>query len=236
MDYGNLRLIGTSHIAKQSLKDVKKAFEDFEPEIVAIELDRRRLVALMNKKKVRGPGIKDIRRVGIKGFIFSIIGAWVENKLGKLVGVAPGSEMMAAVKIAKKKKIPLALIDQDIEITLKRFSNELTWREKWNFVADIFKAAVLRKRENLEFDLTKVPTKEVIDKLISKVRVRYPSVYKVLIKERNEVMAKNLAFLMRKDPDKKILGIIGAGHEEEMIGLIAEKDSHNIYTVTFESE
>lgn len=236
MDYGNLRLIGTSHIAKQSLKDVKKAFEEFEPEIVAIELDKRRLMALMSKKKVRGPGIKDIRKVGIKGFIFSIIGAWVENKLGKLVGVAPGSEMMAAVRLAKKKKIVLALVDQDIEITLRRFSQELTWKEKWNFIVDIFRALVLRQKQDLGFDLTKVPTKAIIDKLIAKVRVRYPSVYNVLIKERNEVMAKNLSFLMGKNPDKKILGIIGAGHEEEMIGLIEQMDSQNIYTVTFETE
>lgn len=220
MDYNNLKLIGTSHIAKQSLDDVKNAFETFKPEIVAIELDKRRLIALVNKKKIRGPGLRDIRRIGIKGFIFSLIGAWVENKLGKFVGVAPGSEMKTAVKLAKNNKIPVALIDQDIEITLKRFSKELTWREKWNFFADIFKAAVLRKKEELGFDLKTVPSKQVIKKLINKVRKRYPSIYKVLIIERNKVMARNLAALMKAKPGKRILGIIGAGHEEEIIQLI----------------
>ena len=236
MDYLNLQLLGTSHIAKQSLKEVKQAVEEFKPDIIALELDKRRLVALMQKKKARGPLLKDIRRVGIKGFIFSILGAWIENKLGKLVGVAPGSEMITAIKLAKKKKILLALIDQDIEITLRRFSKELTWKEKWNFIVDIFNAAVLRKKEELGFKLTEVPSKDIIQKLVKKVRKRYPSVYNVLIRERNEVMAKNLNSLMENNPDKKILGIIGAGHEEEIIGIIEKMNSMNVYNLSFESE
>ena len=55
--------------------------------------------------------------------------------------------MLTAVKLAKKHKIQLALIDQDIEITLKRLSQEITWREKFNFLADIIKAVIFRKKE-----------------------------------------------------------------------------------------
>ena len=128
MKYGNLTIIGTSHIAKQSLEDVEKAIVEGKPDIVALELDRRRLYSLFkNPGKIR---IYDIKRVGIKGFIFSLMGAWAGKKLGKMVGVAPGSEMKKAVRLAKKNKIKLALIDQDIEVTLKRFSKSLTWGEK----------------------------------------------------------------------------------------------------------
>ena len=41
--------------------------------------------------------------------------------------------------------------------------------------------------------------KETIKKLTNKVKKRYPSVYNVLIKERNEIMAKNLAHLMYQE-------------------------------------
>ena len=51
MKYKNLIIIGTSHIAKQSLKEVKKAIEEEKPDIIAIELDRKRLMALASKKK-----------------------------------------------------------------------------------------------------------------------------------------------------------------------------------------
>ena len=43
-------------------------------------------------------------RVGIKGFLFAILGRWVSKKLGNLVGVKPGSEMLTAMKLAKKHK------------------------------------------------------------------------------------------------------------------------------------
>ena len=217
MKYGNLTIIGTSHIAKQSLEDVEKAIVEGKPDIVALELDRRRLYSLFkNPGKIR---IYDIKRVGIKGFIFSLIGAWAGKKLGKMVGVAPGSEMKKAVRLAKKNKIKLALIDQDIEVTLKRFSKSLTWGEKWNFIVDVIKSIFVRK-EVIEFDLTKVPSKKVIKKLVGQVKKRYPNIYKVLIEERNEVMAENLRKIMEIYPDKKILAIIGAGHEDDILELI----------------
>ncbi len=217
MNYKNLTIIGTSHIAKQSLEDVEKEIENKKPDIIALEMDRRRLYSLFKKPgKIR---IYDIKRVGIKGFIFSLIGAWAEKKLGKIVGVAPGSEMKKAVRLARKHDIKLALIDQDIEITLKRFSKSLTWKEKWNFIIDIVKAIFVRKNV-IEFDLTKVPSKKVIKKLVGQVKKRYPNIYRVLIEERNQVMAENLRKIMENYQDKKILAIIGAGHEDDILELI----------------
>ena len=220
MNYKNLMIIGTSHIAKQSLEDVEKAIEGWKPDIVALELDNRRLYSMFRKPgKIR---LYDIKRIGIKGFIFSLIGAWAEKKLGNMVGVAPGSEMKNAVRLARKNNIKVALIDQDIEITLKRFSKSLTWKEKWNFFEDILKAIFARKGV-IEFDLTKVPSKKVIKKLIEQVKKRYPNIYKVLIEERNNVMANNLHNVMSEHPDKKILAIIGAGHEDDILGLVKKQ-------------
>lgn len=217
MKYNNLTIIGTSHIAKQSLEDVGREIEEGKPDIVALELDRRRLYSLFKKPgKVR---IYDIKRVGVKGFMFALIVAWAEKKLGKLAGVAPGSEMKKAVMLAKKNKIKIALIDQDIEITLKRFSKSLTWKEKQNFVVDIIKAVFVRKN-TIEFDLTKVPSRKVIKKLVGQVKKRYPNIYKILIEERNSIMAENLRKIMETYPDKKILAIIGAGHEDDILRLI----------------
>ena len=229
MNYKNLMVIGTSHIAKQSLEDVKEAIENWKPDIVALELDKRRLYSLFRKPgKIR---IYDIKRIGIKGFIFSLIGACAEKKLGDMVGVAPGSEMKNAVRLARKNNIKIALIDQDIEITLRRFSKSLTWKEKWNFFADILKA-IFAKKVVIEFDLTKVPSKKVIKKLVGMVKDRYPNVYMVLIEERNEVMANNLNKIMLEYPDKRILAIIGAGHEEDILNLMKKLNIGYSFTVS----
>lgn len=221
MDYKNLVFLGTSHIAKQSLMEVKNTIEKESPAIIAIELDEKRLKALTSKvRKIR---LRNIKQIGLKGFLFSLFGAWVEKQLGKLVGVAPGSEMKQAIKIAKKNRINISLIDQDIEVTLKRLSEEITWSEKKNFLIDIVKALFTRSKE-FEFDLNKVPDKTIIDKLISKLKERYPSLYKVLIVERNVAIANNIKKLMSNAPDRKILVILGAGHIDGVLKLVREEN------------
>lgn len=224
MQYKNLTVIGTSHIAKQSLKEVESTITKEKPDIIALELDKKRFIALIQKgtKKIR---LADIKKIGFKGLLFNLIGAWIEQKLGKLVGVKPGSEMLQAIKLAKKHKKNIALIDQDIEITLKKISSSITWKEKFNFIIDIFKGIFFRKSELKKLgiekiDLTKVPSKKIVNKIIKEVEKRYPNLYRVLIEERNQIMASKLYELMINNPNKKILAIVGAGHEEEIIKII----------------
>ena len=224
MKYKNLVVVGTSHIAEQSLQEVEQAIEKEKPDIIAIELDRKRLYALTHKVK-RKIGLSDIKRVGIKGFLFNVIGAFAERKLGKMVGVEPGSDMMRAIQLAKKNKIQLALIDQDIEITLKKISKSFGWREKIHLVVDLFKGVFFGKRELkrlglTQLDLTKVPSKKLITTLIKEMKRRYPSLYKVLVEERNIFMAGMLKRIIAEHPEKKIVAIIGAGHEDEIMEMV----------------
>jgi len=212
-----IKIIGTSHISPESLKKVESIIREKNPQIVAVELDRRRLAALLSKEKAR-PRLKDIRRVGLKGWLFAMIGAWIEQKLGKKVGVAPGAEMLKAISTAQEVGSKIALIDQDIEVTLKRFSKSLTWKEKGRFVADIIKSLLFRK--GITFNLAKVPSQQVIQKLLNEVRLRYPNVYRVLVTERNVYMAQSLARLAKRFPEAEILAVVGAGHEREIAGLL----------------
>lgn len=232
MEYKNLTIIGTSHIAKESVEEVKNTILKEKPDIIALELDKKRFYSLLHKKKKREKiNLYNIFKIGVKGFFFALLGAWAEKKLGTIVGVSPGSEMLQAIKLAKKNRIKIALIDQDIEITLKKFSKAITWKEKLNFIVDIFKAVILKERK-IEFDLTKVPDEKIIKKLIKEVKDRYPNVYRILVKQRNYIMAHNLFNLMQKKADKKILAIIGAGHEKEILDLI-KKEGEGKITYTF---
>lgn len=212
-----LKIIGTSHIAPESLAKVEKAIRELKPGIVAIELDKKRLFALLSKKQ-QSIGLSDIKRVGFKGWLFALIGAWAERKLGAKVGVSPGAEMIKAVALAHEVGAKTALIDQDIEVTLKKFSKSLTWKERWTFIADIFKGVVLRK--GVKFDLAKVPPQKLIDELIEDVRKRYPSVYRVLVQERNEYMARKLFHIAKHYPEDTIVAVVGAGHEKEIARLL----------------
>lgn len=224
MRYKQITLIGTSHIAKQSIDEVTEYITVHKPDVVAVELDRKRLHALLAKQHHKLQ-FHMIFRVGIKGFIFALIGQYVQRKLGKLVGVAPGSDMIAAVKTARKMKSEIFLIDQDIEQTLSKFSRALTWKEKWRFFVDVTYALFFKEKAMQEmgldaFALDKVPPKELIKKLTQRVKMRYPNVYRVLIEERNHIMARRLVNLAHEQPEKSILAVIGAGHEEDMYALL----------------
>jgi pheromone shutdown-related protein TraB len=212
-----VKIIGTSHIAPESLKKVEQVILEEKPNIVAIELDRQRLFALLSKEK-RSPKLRDIKRIGFKGWIFALLGGWVERRLGAKVGVAPGAEMIKAIETANKTGAKIALIDQDIEITLRRFSKALTWKEKFTFAGDLLKGIFLRK--GITFDLAKVPPKKIIATLIEDVKKRYPNIYRVLVKERNEYMARKLAHIIHHYPDEKIIAVVGAGHEKEIATLL----------------
>lgn len=216
--YKNLTLIGTSHIAIQSIKEVKNTIIAKKPDVVAIELDLLRFKAIMSgkKNKIR---VSDIRKIGIKGFLFNLIGAWAEKKLGEIVGIKPGSEMVTATKVAYNMKSDIALIDRDIRITMKKLSKTVTIREKLRFIYDIIKGIILRK-PIIKFDLRKVPEEKIIKELTEKLKKNYPSFYKILISERDSFMAKNLYNLM-KDYNN-VIAVVGAGHETSIIERIKE--------------
>jgi len=174
-----LKIIGTSHISKQSVDDIKKQFTKNKPEILCLELDKARFNALMSSKKEEKT-LKDyvgeIKFIGFKGFIFGLIGAYIEKKLGSSIGTEPGIDMKTAAKLAMKDKIPIFLIDQDIRITLKRFSKSISFKEKLNFVMDIIKSFFgynQFKNMKIKVDLNKVPNKKDIERILKFVKKRY---------------------------------------------------------------
>ncbi len=218
--YKNLTVIGTSHISIESVKEVENNILKIKPDVVALELDRLRFESLIYKRKKKFR-LRDIKEVGFKGFLFNLLGSYIEKKLGKIVNVAPGSDMKKAVETAYKIKAKIALIDQDIKITLKNLSRKIDRKEKIKFFMDLIKALVGKGK--VKFDLKKVPSSELVRKLTNKVKKEYPNVYKVLIEERNQVMGKYLYRLVQ-DYDK-VVAVVGAGHEEDIIKEIKKWES-----------
>jgi len=53
--------------------------------------------------------------------------AYVQKKIGADTGVKPGAEMMAAIEQAENQVQKIALIDRDIQLTLGRFWNRMSF-------------------------------------------------------------------------------------------------------------
>ncbi len=232
-----LIIVGTSHIAKQSTEKVKSAMDDNLPDVIGVELDMMRYKSLISqqKEKARGATMSNIRAVGIKGFLFAAMGSFAMKKLAKYVGTNPGDDMLNAIRIANSRKIKAYLIDQNINITLSRFSKSLTAVEIFRFIADIIKGIFSPRREMKKlginkFDLNKVPSEEIVEKMIEHMKKRYPSIYKVLVHQRNIYMSKRIMKIMENDEINKMVAVVGAGHQKG-IKQILEHQSKATFSI-----
>ena len=238
--YKNIILLGSSHIAAQSVHEVQLLFDECKPQILALELDSQRLEGLLQRDHgSRGPEEPRIdqnktiarfriRDIGFKAYVLARIASFAEEKLGSVVGVKPGTEMRSAYERAKKEQVRVALIDRPITITLQRLSKGISWTEKWHFFVDVgksFFAYLFGKPAELPFDLRTVPQEQLILQMIDTVRLRYPTVYRVLVAERNVYMAKQLRALREHFPEEPILAVVGAGHVAEIISLLETYDA-----------
>lgn len=207
----NIYLVGTAHVSEKSILEVEEAIERYAPDVVAVELDERRFKALQQpedeKKNV------EIRQL-LKGnnlmiFLLQFMLAYVQRKVGSDVGVKPGAEMLAAIEIARKKGIAIALIDRDIGVTLGRFWAKMTLREKFRMFYSLVLAMMGFGTDKI--DLEEITKEDVIADLMEELRKFTPSAATVLVDERDAYLAHNLIEIGKT---KRVLGVVGAGHRE----------------------
>ena len=222
-------LVGSSHVAKQSAKEIKDVIDKYAPDVVAIELDIGRFKKLMSNSKEEkskfGAKYSAVRDIGVSGYIFAQIAGFVQSRVGKMLNIDPGVDMKTAYLSARDKKIPTALIDLDIRLTLRKFS-KLGFRRKVAMFSNIFlKSLKKENREKLQFDVKAgVPDEKVIISMLSIVKRDVPDMYKILIDDRNKFMVKKLLKL-REDHDGLIVCVVGAGHVAGMLEYLKENIS-----------
>ncbi|RZD53831.1 MAG: TraB family protein, partial [Methanobacteriota archaeon] len=61
---GKLRLIGTAHVSRESAEVVKQQISEWQPDIVAIELDSNRLAHLQNPDKFDDEALSNVLKEG----------------------------------------------------------------------------------------------------------------------------------------------------------------------------
>ncbi len=216
-------LVGTAHISAKSVAEVRNAIKKYRPDIVAVELDKSRYKVLTKKRKWEESSILDVLKQG-KGFLMlvQIFLAMFQRRLGKEFGVEPGSEMVAAIKEAKKLGVEVALVDRDITVTFKRAWRTMTFREKLRLFWYSIKALIgydrIMEEEELELetegkdgkvkikekgeklDLDKLMDEDVISIMMEELKSFVPNASNALIDERNHYIARRIVQEVEKPP------------------------------------
>jgi len=202
----NIRLVGTAHISRSSADLVREQIADFEPDIVAVELDVDRLQALENPQAFDEETLGSAIKAGKAPLLlFQSLLATQQRKMGLETGEKPGVDLLTAVEEAKQNNLSLSLIDRDVKITLRRVWSKMGFFQKIKVLN-----ALLAPEEDEEIDVDAIAEdSDLISEMMDELRKMVPAAGEVLIDERDEYLASRI----RNEASKgKVLAVMGAGH------------------------
>ncbi len=201
-------LIGTAHISQESTDLVRAVIEQERPDVVCVELDEQRYKTLSDKTKWENLDLKQIiRQQQLMTLLINLLLASYQRRLGQKLGVAPGTELLEATRVAQELNIPLALVDRDVRITLRRAWNSMSFWEKMKLLSSGFVGAV-EGEEISEEMLSEIRQSDVLTELMNELGEFMPVLKGVLIDERDIYIAQKT----RDAVGDKVVAVVGAGH------------------------
>lgn len=204
-------LIGTAHISDKSVELVNQVIMEEKPDTVGVELCRQRFMQLKSGKKWQETNINEIMRSGRTYlFLINLLLSNMQRKLGGKVGVKPGSEMVAATKIAGQNNIPISLLDRNVTITLKRAFSLMGLLEKIKLIGSIVLGLFGSQEELTKEKIEELKRQDIMTELMNELSSMAPTVKRVLVDERDVYIANKIM----RTPGEKIVAVVGAGHLE----------------------
>lgn len=207
-------LIGTGHVFNLS-QALNNIFDEKQPEIMCVELDKQRFKAL-TLKKTDPEAYKNMERnVPI---LYKILARFQEG-MAKEYGVTAGAEMLTAINYASSHQIPVAFIDMNAQHLFAKMLRSMSFSEKLKLLFSGFGGFFVSKK-HVEKELQKI--EKNFDKYINEIGEKFPTIKRVLIDERNYYMVQQLATASEKY--EKVVAVIGDGHIPGISELLKKKE------------
>jgi pheromone shutdown-related protein TraB len=201
-------LVGTAHLSKESVEDVRKTVEAVSPDTICVELCESRHRAIVNRDAWRKMNIFRVIKDGKAVFLLAqLIMTSFYRRLGKQLGVQPGAEMIEGIRIAESHGLHLVLADRDIQVTLRRVWGNLGL---WSKARMLFQLAggLFFSEEIDEKLIEEIKKKDQLENMMEIFAKSFPEVKKYLIDERDLYLAQ----MIRNAPGRTVVAVVGAGH------------------------
>lgn len=204
-----ITLVGTAHVSKESVNEVREVIQRVQPKVVAVELDPNRRTALVDRRRFEQTPMTDLLRSGKSSFILaqSMLASY-QRRMGAKLGVEPGAEMLAALMEAEAIGADVALVDRDIGVTLRRAYALMGFREKMRLAWEMMKSLVGAEDEE-DVDVEEILKEDVLTAMMGELTEMAPTVSNVLISERDAYLASNIHEAAKKG---HVVAVLGAGH------------------------
>jgi pheromone shutdown-related protein TraB len=207
-------VIGTAHVSQKSVDDVRAVIDAVKPDVVAVELDKTRHEALTKDSAFRDLDVFKVVREGRTLYLLAHLAlSSYQRRIGQSLGVKPGAELLAAVKLAENRNIPVALIDRDINITLKR-----TWKNLGLWKRSMLMSSLIFGFDDDDDEGEAVTEKTVEDlkepkalsEMLTELGRAVPQIKGPLIDERDQYLAHKA--IEAGAGKRKVVAVVGAAH------------------------
>ncbi len=210
LEYGdkNVILVGTAHVSRESVQQVRDTIQEEKPDTVCVELCPSRYQSIRQKERWQQTDIVKVIKEK-KSFLLlsNLLLASFQKRIAKKFDINPGAEMIKAIETAEEVRAEIHLADRDIHTTLSR-----TWRAMgfWSKIKLMFQLILsLGEVEDIkEEDIEKMKQQDVLESLLAEVGKSLPVLKDILIDERDQYLADKI----RNAPGNKIVAVVGAGH------------------------
>jgi len=212
-----IKLIGTAHISRESIDEVKSIITNEKPDMVCVELDEGRYNAIIRNDNWEKLDLAKVFKEG-KGFLLiaNLVLASFQRRLGSELGVKPGEEMKAAIETASEMGIPHSLCDREVQITLRRAWAQCGLWSKSKLLASLLASAFTTEKLTAQ-EIENLKNNSELDGMMSELAEYLPGVKATLIDERDRYLAAKIwkslpARGSEQETGKRVAAVIGAGH------------------------
>ncbi len=210
--------VGTAHVSQRSVDEVRAVIDAVKPDVVCVELDATRRDALAKDSAFRDLDVFKVVKEGRTLYLLAHLAlASYQRRMGTHLGVKPGAELLAAVNMATKRDIPVALIDRDINITLKR-----TWANLGLWKRSMLLTSLLVGSDDDDADAGKTPAEitaatvedlkepKALSEMLTELGRAVPQIKTPLIDERDQYLASMA--LEAGAGKQRVVAVVGAAH------------------------
>ena len=207
-DDGEIILVGTAHVSRESAELVERVIEEERPDTVCVELCQSRYDSIMQKTSWEEMDIlKIIRQKRTSLLLSQLIMASFQKKLAERFNINPGEEMIRAIKKAEETGARIVLADRDIRTTLKRTWRNMKFFKKLRFIFEMISSLFIDE-EISEEDIEKLKERDALELALQTFGKELPEIKATLIDERDRFLAR----CIDDAPGEKIVAVVGAGH------------------------
>jgi len=201
-------LVGTAHVSKESVDDVRVTVEALRPDTVCVELCEARHKAIVQREAWKQMNIfKVIREKKALFLLAQLIMSSFYRRLGDQLGVQPGAEIIEGIRQAEAHGAELVLADRDIQVTLKRVWGYLGLWNKLKMMVHLVGSLFMTEKVDAEM-IEEMKKGDQLENVLKDFAEAFPEVKKRLLDERDVYLAQKI----RKAPGEKIVAVVGAAH------------------------